>query len=330
MDGIQQRARGRSVVRQPDDGASWWQPKPANGYAHPKLLPADTGFDGLSMGFQTVVPGCHIRPHSHDRQIELQIGFRGTGRVVIDGTDYPVAPGAACFIGHDVEHEIHNESDEDLVMMWMIAPAGLEDFFAAIGRPRQPGDAAPAPFDRPANSTEIDQSVGMQAAEDSIAAGVPAPPDRDESLVGRVVVAPPGGGASYWQPKPADGFAENVFLPNNTGFDGLTMGFQTVPPGRYIRDHAHETEIEMHVCMNGSGTIDIDGERHPLVPGTSCFVGYGVNHTVINDGDGDLVMAWAIAPGGLDDHLAAIGKPRVPGETPPASFDRPSIDRRPE
>lgn len=322
MDGIQQGARGRSAVCQPDDGACYWQPEPANGYAHPKLLPANTGFEGLSMGFQTIAPGCHVRPHSHDRQIELQIGFRGTGRVVIDGTDYPVAPGAACFIGYDVEHEIHNESAADLVMMWMIAPAGLEDFFAAIGRPRNPGDPVPEPFARPANSAEIDQSVGMQAADQNAPPGASAPKGRDESLVGRVVVVPPGKGASYWQPKPADGFADNVFLPENTGFDGLTMGFQTVPPGRHIRDHAHDTEIEMHICISGTGTIEVAGETHPLVPGTSCFVGYGVNHKIINDGTDELVMAWVIAPAGLDDHLAAIGKPRRPGEPPPAPFER--------
>lgn len=322
MDTIQQKARGRSVVSQPDDGASWWQPTPANGYAHPKLLPAKTGFEGLSMGFQTIAPGCRIRPHAHDRQIELQIGFRGIGRVVIDGTDYPVTPGAACFIGYDVEHEIHNESEDDLVMMWMIAPAGLEEFFAAIGRERQPGDAAPVPFARPTDSAEIDRRVGMQAAEGDPAPTAAAPPDRDESLVGRVVVVPPGEGASYWQPKPADGFADNVFLAKNTGFEGLTMGFQTVPTGRHIRDHAHETEIEMHICMSGKGNIEIDGESHRLVPGTSCFVGYGVSHKIVNDSDGDLVMAWVIAPGGLDDHLASIGKPRIPGDKPPDSFDR--------
>lgn len=322
MDTNQRKARGRAVVSQPDDGASFWQPMPANGYAHPKLLPADTGFEDLSMGFQTVAPGCHIRPHSHDRQIELQIGFRGTGRVVIAGMDYPVAPGAACFIGYDVEHEIHNESDEDLVMMWMIAPAGLEEFFAAIGQPRRPGDLAPEPFARPTNSAEIDRGVGMQAAEERRAPSVSAPPERDENLVGRVMVVPPGEGASYWQPKPADGFADNIFSPKNTGFDGLTMGFQTVPPGRHIRNHDHDTEIEMHICMEGAGVIEVDGETQPLVPGTSCFVGPGVRHKVINDSDGDLVMAWVIAPGGLDDHLASIGRPRVPGDPAPASFDR--------
>jgi hypothetical protein len=31
-------------------------------------------------------------------------------------------------------------------LLWMIAPAGLEDWFRAIGRPRRPGDAMPPPF----------------------------------------------------------------------------------------------------------------------------------------------------------------------------------------
>ena len=44
-------ARGRTVVMQPSDGMSFWQPKPASGYAEIKLRPAETGFDGLSMGF---------------------------------------------------------------------------------------------------------------------------------------------------------------------------------------------------------------------------------------------------------------------------------------
>jgi hypothetical protein len=40
-------------------------------------------------------------------------------------------------------------------LIWMIAPAGLEDWFRAIGRPRQPGEAMPAPFERPADVAEI-------------------------------------------------------------------------------------------------------------------------------------------------------------------------------
>jgi mannose-6-phosphate isomerase-like protein (cupin superfamily) len=74
--------------------------------------------------------------------------------------------------------------------------------------------------------------------------------------------------------------------------------------------------------MRGSGTIEIGKERHELVPGTACFVGRGVNHKIVNDGENELLMAWVISPGGLDDHLSAIGRPRRPGEPPPVSFER--------
>ena len=36
-----------------------------------------------------------------------------------------------------------------------LVPAGLEDWFRAIGKPRQAGDPMPAPFDRPANVETI-------------------------------------------------------------------------------------------------------------------------------------------------------------------------------
>ena len=89
------------------------------------------------MGYQTIAPGCRVREHSHGDQIELQICFRGRGRVVVDGVSHPLVPGTACFLGYDVKHEIINDSpDEDLVMLWVITPPGLEDFFKAIGRPR--------------------------------------------------------------------------------------------------------------------------------------------------------------------------------------------------
>jgi quercetin dioxygenase-like cupin family protein len=154
-------ARGRAVVVQPGEGRSYWQPVPANGHADPTLVPALTGYGGLSMGYQSVAPGGRIREHSHGDQVELQICFRGRGRVVVDGVSHPLAPGTACFLGYDVKHEIWNEGDEDLVMLWVVAPPGLEHFFAAIGRPRRPGDAAPAPFARPADVVAIERSLGL-------------------------------------------------------------------------------------------------------------------------------------------------------------------------
>jgi quercetin dioxygenase-like cupin family protein len=153
--------KGRAVVVQPEEGESFWQPVPANGHADPKLTPARTGYDGLSMGYQTIAPGGRVREHSHGDQLELQICFRGRGRVLVDGTSHRLVPGTACFLGLDVKHEIVNESDEELVMLWLTAPSGLERFFQAIGRPRTVGEPAPAPFARPANVVEIERGLGL-------------------------------------------------------------------------------------------------------------------------------------------------------------------------
>lgn len=153
--------RGRAVVMQPDDGPSFWQPVPANGHADPKLIPDNTGFDTLSMGYQTIAFGGRIREHSHGDQVELQICFRGQGHVNVDGERHDLTPGTACFLGYDVKHEIVNDGNDELVMLWVIAPSGLEDFFKAIGRPRQADEPAPAPFERPTDVIAIERSMGM-------------------------------------------------------------------------------------------------------------------------------------------------------------------------
>ena len=155
-------SRGRAVVMQPGDGPSYWQPVPANGHADPKLFPGNTGFDGLSMGYQTIAPDSRVREHSHGDQVELQICFRGSGRVLVDGVAHKLTPGTACLLGYDVKHEIINESAaDDLVMLWVIAPPGLEDFFKAIGRPRVAGEPAPAPFPRPSDVVAVERRLGM-------------------------------------------------------------------------------------------------------------------------------------------------------------------------
>jgi hypothetical protein len=45
---------------------------------------------------------------------------------------------------------VTNTGAEQMRLFWLIAPAGLEDWFRAIGRPRRAGEPPPLPFDRPA------------------------------------------------------------------------------------------------------------------------------------------------------------------------------------
>ncbi len=153
--------RGHAVVMQPGDGPSFWQPMPANGHADPMLTPSNTKFGDVSMGYQTIAVGGHVREHSHADQVELQICFKGKGHVMVDGERHDILPGSSCFLGYDVKHAIHNDGDENLVMMWVITPAGLEDFFETIGQSRRPGDPAPEPFERPADVVGIERAMGM-------------------------------------------------------------------------------------------------------------------------------------------------------------------------
>ena len=153
--------RGHAVVMQPGEGPSFWQPMPTNGHAEPKLFPGNTKFGDVSMGYQTIAVGGHVREHSHADQVEMQICFKGKGHVMVDGERHDLVPGSMAFLGYDVKHAIYNDGDEDLVMMWVITPAGLEDFFETVGRERRPGDPAPEPFERPADVVALERSMGM-------------------------------------------------------------------------------------------------------------------------------------------------------------------------
>ena len=155
-------ARGHSVVVQMEEALSYWQPLPANGDSDIMARPGNNGGSDVSTGFQTIAAGGRVRAHSHADQLELQICFRGSGQVMVNGKLHPLSPGTTCLLGPDVRHEIINRSDDDLVMLWVIAPSGLETFFQQIGRLRKPGDAVPEPFDRPKDVDAIERDSGFR------------------------------------------------------------------------------------------------------------------------------------------------------------------------
>ena len=151
---------GAAFVRQPDEGESFWQPVPANGYAEVRVSKRDSPkIQGFSSGIQVIAPGCHIREHQHGAEQELLFFFEGRGKVLVNGVEHPVRPGTTAYLGPWNKHKIVNDSQADLKMLWVLMPGGLEDFFQAIGRPRTPGEPAPAPFPRPENVEEIERAT---------------------------------------------------------------------------------------------------------------------------------------------------------------------------
>lgn len=142
---------------------------------------------------------------------------------------------------------------------------------------------------------------------------------------GELHVVHEGGALAHWQPVPANGYAEVLLASHDVdSVHRFSMGRQLLPPGGRIRLHAHDRSEEVFYVLRGRGVAEIDGAPHPLAPGTTLYFGHNRRHTIVNDGDEDLQWVWFFLPGGLEDFFAAIGRPRLAGEAPPAPFARPA------
>lgn len=149
-------------------GGSYWQPEPANGYVTIHLTPETTLSATAAMGEQVVAPGGRVREHAHVDQEEIIFVLSGRGTALAEGVSHPMTPGTALFFRKGVRHAFVNDGDDDLHFAWTIMPGhGLHAFFAAIGRPRLPGQPAPAPFPRPADVLQVEAMTGFVSADPS-------------------------------------------------------------------------------------------------------------------------------------------------------------------
>ncbi len=151
---------GELLVVPAQTAKHFWQPVPANGSISvsvaPDIVPMEWPF---GFGTQTLPPGGYVREHTHDRNEELIHVISGKGTAVLDGVEHPMESGLTIFLGRNRRHKFINSGLSELHWAWLIVPNGLEAFFEAIGRPRQAGEAAPAPFARPENILEIERNT---------------------------------------------------------------------------------------------------------------------------------------------------------------------------
>jgi quercetin dioxygenase-like cupin family protein len=147
-----------SRVIKPDEGESFWQPVPANGFVRNILNQAMTeGQSNFSMGTQTVAPGCFIREHTHADNEEVIFVLAGSGIARLQGVDHAIDVGSTVYVARNHRHHFLNPNETPMTFLWLMMPGGLDRFFAEIGRPRTLGQPTPAPFPRPENIAEIER-----------------------------------------------------------------------------------------------------------------------------------------------------------------------------
>jgi mannose-6-phosphate isomerase-like protein (cupin superfamily) len=168
-----QYEKGPARVMGPEDGDSYWQPVPHQGYMTIKVGPGVEGDvdPGFAFGIQVLPPGCHVREHGHSRNTEILFIYEGTGRAEMDGVSQRVGPGSTVVLGKFVGHTIVNDGETDMKFAWFFTPPGLDQVVRAMGVPRKAGDEPPKTFQRPPNVAEILESAGFATAE-QIAASV--------------------------------------------------------------------------------------------------------------------------------------------------------------
>lgn len=144
-----------ALVVQPEEATSFWQPLPSRGYVNVAVWPGNSPYDSFSAGMQLLPPGCHVREHGHRQNHELIFIAEGEGYCEIEGQRHELKPGTTVLFGRNARHVLFNTGSADMRLYWVFFPPGLEDWFSAIGRPRNPGEPMPEPFARPDNVAEI-------------------------------------------------------------------------------------------------------------------------------------------------------------------------------
>jgi len=86
------------------------------------------GSDNLAFGTQQIPVGAGIPIHRHFKMDEAFYILDGSGTFILNDVRHPIEKGGTIFIPKNAWHGFENPGQE-LLLLWIVAPAGLEAFF---------------------------------------------------------------------------------------------------------------------------------------------------------------------------------------------------------
>ena len=95
--------------------------------------------------------------------------------------------------------------------------------------------------------------------------------------------------------RPGDTALVTTTIGREQGCERLQQRLVRFAPGRSAAQR-HEALDDVLFVVSGHGTLELDGEAHPLEPDTGAFVAAGETAVVENPGPDDLVVVAVLAP----------------------------------
>lgn len=83
---------------------------------------------------------------------------------------------------------------------------------------------------------------------------------------------------------------------SNAPVEGQSLAEATIPPGTRTQPHRHCKTEEFYYVLRGKGLMRIGPEEQAVGPGDAILIPAGSTHTLLNTGEGDLVILCCCAP----------------------------------
>ncbi len=88
---------------------------------------------------------------------------------------------------------------------------------------------------------------------------------------------------------------------SNLKADNFIMGQVTIYPGGVVPIHSHPEE-EVYLILSGEGQMTVAGETQRLAAQSVVYIPSNKEHTLVNNGDKNLVMIFTYAPANIVEH----------------------------
>lgn len=74
------------------------------------------------------------------------------------------------------------------------------------------------------------------------------------------------------------------------------MGFSSLEPGEVVTNHVHDYSDEVFYVEQGSGYLQLEGEKVYFKEKDAVYIPKGTEHKVINSGDDELKVVFWVSP----------------------------------